>query len=250
MHFPARFAGGDHHLVVDALEQHALDHALEHAHVGADDHDVLGADDHVHHLVFRKALVHAGELLAGHHHQFVLEHDAGEQIALADEVGHEGVLRLVVDALGVADLLDAAVVHHHDGIGHGEGFFLIVGDVEEGDAQFLLHALQFQLHLLTQLQIQRAQRLVQQKHLRLVDQRAGDGNALLLAAGKRLHGALFVALHLDEAQHAVHALSDLRLGQFAQLEAEGDVVKDVQVGERGRISERRCSPGGGRAARR
>ena len=31
----------------------------------------------------------------------------------------------------------------------------------------------------------------------------------------------------------MHALSDLRLGQFAQLEAEGDVVKDVQMGEKG-----------------
>ena len=108
-----------------------------------------------------------------------------------------------------------------------------MGDVQKGDAQFLLHALQFQLHLLTQLQIQRAQGLVQQEHLRLVDQRAGDGDALLLATGKRLHGTLFVALHFHEAQHAVHALGDLRLGQFAQLEAEGDVVKDVQMGEKG-----------------
>ena len=68
---------------------------------------------------------------------------------------------------------------------HGERLFLVVGDVDEGDAQLLLHRLELDLHLLAQLQIQRAQRLVQQQHLRLVDQRARDGDALLLAAGQR-----------------------------------------------------------------
>ena len=68
----------------------------------------------------------------------------------------------------------------------------------------LLHAFELQLHFLAQLQVQRAQRLVQQQHLRLVHQRAGDGDALLLAAGERVHMALFVALQVHQLQHAVH----------------------------------------------
>ena len=224
-----------------ALEQHALHRSGEHAHVLAHDHHVLRAHHHVHGLVLAEALVHALELGVQHLHQVVLQHHAGDDVALADEVRHEGVLRLVVDALGVADLLDAAAVHHGHRVRHGQGLLLVVGDVDEGDAQLLLHALELHLHLLAQLQIQRAQRLVQQQHLRLVHQRAGDGDALLLAAGQLIDGALLIALHLHQLEHAVHAPGDLllflaaglhaqRLG-LLQVEAEGDVVEHVQMGE-------------------
>ena len=46
-----------------------------------------------------------------------------------------------------------------------------------------LQALELQLHLLAELEVQCTQRLVQQQDLRLVDQTAGNGNTLLLAAG-------------------------------------------------------------------
>ena len=57
-----RFAGVDHHFVVNALEQHALHHAGQLADVLAYDHDVLRADDHVHRRVLAEAGVHAGEV--------------------------------------------------------------------------------------------------------------------------------------------------------------------------------------------
>ena len=40
------------------------------------------------------------------------------------------------------------------------------------------------LHFLAQLQVECAERLVEQQHARLVDQRTGDGDTLLLTAGK------------------------------------------------------------------
>ena len=141
-----------------------------------------------------------------------MNHSAPQDVALADEVRHKGVGRLVVDGLGVADLQNPAVPHDHDGVAHGQGFLLVVGDVEEGDAQPLLHVLQFKLHLLAQLQIQRAQGLVQQQHLRLVDQAAGDGHALLLSAGEGVHMALAVTAQVHQIQHGVHLAVDLCLG--------------------------------------
>ena len=108
-----------------------------------------------------------------------------------------------------------------------------MGHIQEGDAQALLHALELQLHLLTQLQVQRAQGLVQQQHLGLVDQTSGDGHALLLAAGKGIHMALAVALQIDQVQHSVYPAGNLSLGELFQLQTEGDVVKHVQVGEQG-----------------
>ena len=47
----------------------------------------------------------------------------------------------------------------------------------------LLDTLQLVLHILAQAQIQRAERLVEQQHLRPVHQSSGDGHPLLLAAG-------------------------------------------------------------------
>jgi len=116
-----------------------------------DDVDVLGPDDHIHRLVLSKAAVQAGKLPAVHLHQLVPDHDAVNDVGLTDEVRHKGVLGLVIDILRRADLLDAALVHHYDGVGHGQGLLLVVGDVDEGDAHLLLDFLQLQLHVLAEL---------------------------------------------------------------------------------------------------
>ena len=46
----------------------------------------------------------------------------------------------------------------------------------------LLDVLELDLHLLAQLEVERAQRLVEQQHARPVDERARQGDALALAA--------------------------------------------------------------------
>ncbi|MNG17487.1 hypothetical protein D3C84_1014770 [compost metagenome] len=58
-----------------------------------------------------------------------------------------------------------------------------MGDEDEGDAGFFLHALEFDLHFLAQLEVQRRQRLVEQQHLGLRRQGPGQRHALLLATG-------------------------------------------------------------------
>ena len=172
-------------------------------------------------------------LLAEELHHEVLVHDAVEDVALADEVGDEGVFGFVIDVLRGADLLDAAVVHDHDGVGHGEGLLLVMGDVDEGDAHGLLNALELVLHVLAQTQVQCAEGFVQQQDLRPVDQCAGDGDALLLSAGERSDLAVFKALQRHDLQHLGDALVDLVLGQLRNAQAEGDVVVNVQMGEQG-----------------
>jgi len=56
-----------------------------------------------------------------------------EQIGLADELGNESVARFPVDVTRSSLLLDAAGTHDHNPVGHGEGFFLIVGHEHEGN---------------------------------------------------------------------------------------------------------------------
>ena len=213
------------------LEQHALDGADHLPDVLADEHDVLRADDDVHRRVLAEAEVHAREFRTRKLDQLIVNHRAAQQVAFADEVRDEGVCRFVVDGFGVADLLDGAVLHDDNRVGHGQRFLLVMGDEDERNAQPLLHGFQFQLHFLAKLQVKRAQRLVQQENLRLVDQTARNRHALLLATRKRVHMALFVPLQVHQLQHLPDFFGNLLLRQLLQLQSEGDVVVHVQVRE-------------------
>ena len=69
-------------------------------------------------------------------------------------------------------LLDPAVVEHCQAVAHGERLLLVVGDVDERDAHLALDALELELHRLAELEVERAEGLVEQEDARLVDERA------------------------------------------------------------------------------
>ena len=75
-------------------------------------------------------------------------------------------------------------MHQPDAIRQCQRFFLIVGHVHRRDAEGLLQRLQFEAHLLAQLGVEVAERLVEQQHLRLGHQRPRQRDALLLAAAQ------------------------------------------------------------------
>ena len=93
-----------------------------------------------------------------------------------------------------------AVEHDRDAVAHAHRFFLVVGDEDERDAELALQQLQLDLHLLAQLAVERAERLVEQQHAGPVDQRAGDGDALLLATRHLPRLALGELGHLDHVE--------------------------------------------------
>ena len=123
--------------------------------------DALGPDDE------HPGLAH--DLLRG---------GAVEHVRRADEVGDESVGRVLVDVAGLADLFDAAVVEHGQPVAQGQRLVLVVGDDDEGDADFALDRLQLELHLFAQFEIQRAERLVEQQHPRPPDERPRQRHAL------------------------------------------------------------------------
>ncbi len=106
-------------------------------------------------------------------------------------------------------------------------------DEDKSDAGGLLDLFELGLHVLAQLEVQRGERLVQQQHLRTVHERAGDGHALLLSAGEAGDAALLKAGEGDELEHLVDLLLDLGPGYALFPQREGDVLKDVQMGEEG-----------------
>ena len=134
-----------------ALEDQMGDYALHDAFFRLHQINILRSYNCVHRLVASKAFIHAREIDAQDLNQPVFYHGGRKNVALADKVGNESILRLIVNVLRRSDLLDVALIHDYDGIGHGEGFLLVMGNIYEGDAKLVLETDQFILHILTQL---------------------------------------------------------------------------------------------------
>src|ERR1700710_348998 len=77
-------------------------------------------------------------------------------------------------------LFNAPMAHDNDHVRKRERLFLRMRHVHERDAQFLLPALEFGAHLYTQERIKCRQGLVEQQAARLIEQRAGERDTLLL----------------------------------------------------------------------
>ena len=170
------------YLKVDALEHDVLDHADQLSLIGGDDLDILGPDHNVDRGVHLETLVDTVQLDAEQANLFILQHDAVDDIGLADKIGDKRVGGLVINILGGTDLSDDAVVHDDNAVAHGQRLLLIVGHINKCLLGLELELLELNLHILAQFQIQRAQRLVQQDDLGIADKGAGDGDALLLTA--------------------------------------------------------------------
>ncbi len=141
------------------------------------------------------------------------------------------VSRTLVELPRRRDLLDDALVHDRDPVGHGQGFLLVVRHVDEGRPQLGLDPLQLELHLLPQLDVERPERLVEQERGRAVDERAGEGDALLLAAGELPRLALLEPFEPDDAEHLFDPRALLALVHPLQPHPERDVVPDRHVRE-------------------
>ena len=153
------------------------------------------------------------------------------EIGLPDESGDEHRRGPVVDFGRCADLLDVPRVHHRDPIAHRQRFLLVVGHVDEGDPDLALDSLEFELHDVAQLEVQRSERLVEQQSAGVVDQGAGQRNPLLLTAGK-LRGFAFREVgQPDHLEHLVDALGDRRFVLALAARSVGDVVPHGHVRE-------------------
>ena len=139
---------------------------------------------------------------------------------------------MIVDLVGRADLLDHAVAHDDYLVGHRERLFLVVGDEDERDADFLLDPHKFKLHFLAELRVESGERLVEKEDLRLVYKRARYRDSLLLTAGELRYLAVLVPFERDELQHTRDLLLYLILRDFFHFESEGDIFIYVQMREK------------------
>ena len=121
-------------------------------------------------------------------------------------------------------MLNFSFAHHHHAVRKRQSLFLVVGDVDEGNTEFLMHLLELQLHVLTHLQVQRCQGFVKQQHFRLVDDSARDGYTLLLTSGERVHITELVVAHAYGLQRLFDAFHDRVCVQFLQFQTKRHII--------------------------
>jgi hypothetical protein len=101
--------------------------------------------------------------------------------------------------------------------------------VHEGDAHLGLDALELDLHLSAQLEVEGAERLVEQQYLGAVDERPREGDPLLLAPGQLARATLAEGAELHELEH----LLDLRADVLDTLAKAKDFMGLDQKTEQG-----------------
>ncbi len=160
-----------------------------------------------------------------------IRHRQLERVQRTDEIGDEHRGGMLVHLARAPDLLDSPGVHDRDPVGHCQCFLLVVRDVHERRAELVLDPLQLQLHLLSQLDVQGPERLVEQERGRAVDKGSRECDALLLAARELPGPAPLQAFELDDLEHQGDSFTMLGARHALDLETEGHVVVDRHVRE-------------------
>ena len=137
---------------------------------------------------------------------------------------------MMVNAERRVDLLHDPVPHHHDPVAHGHRLDLVVRHVDHRCLQLMVEPRDLGAHLDAEICVEVAQRLIKQEHLRLPDDRPPEGDALALAAGKRLGFPVEVGRNAEYLRGMLDPFVDLRLVVFPELEPESEVVVDGHVG--------------------
>ena len=116
-------------------------------------------------------------------------------------------------------------------IGQDEGLRLIVGHEDHRRTQTLLKALQLHAHLVAQERVEVRERLVEEQHAGLEDERPGQRHALLLTAGELARVPSSERAEPHQLEHPLDARPQLGRAHPAPAKTEGDVLEHGHVRE-------------------
>ncbi len=166
---------------------------------------------------------------------------------LAQEARHKSIDGSLVKIAAGTGLNDPPGAHYSDAIRHDQGLLLVVGHVDGGARVRQMQAPDLELDVLPERAVERAERLIHQKDVRLDDHRTRQSHALLLAAGEFADRAAIKPLELQHGQYLGHPTVYLRSRQPARFQAIGDVLEHAHVREQGVVLEDHAhvaNPGG------
>ncbi len=108
----------------------------------------------------------------------------GKEVHLPNEIGHKGVIRIMVDLIRGPNLLNKSVPHNSQTVANSHGLFLIMGHKDRGHVGDFLNPPDFGPHMPPQFSVKIRQGFIQEQNLWIIDQGTGHGHPLLLAAGE------------------------------------------------------------------
>ena len=184
---------------------------------------------HIDRSIFSKSLIHTLKLLTAETNQTVTHHRTVQDITFTNKIGNKRIDRLIIDICRCTYLLDFSFAHYHDGITQCQCFFLIVSNINKGNAQTAVHFLQLHLHVLTHFQVECSKRLIKQQHFRLVYNGTGNSHTLLLSARQRVYVTVLIVGHTHHFQRSLHLFLHFCLRHFFQLQSESDIIIYIQV---------------------
>src|SRR6266702_769406 len=155
----------------------------------------------------------------------------------ADEVGNEQRRRPVIDVARTRDLLDDAVVHHRDHVGHRHGLQLIMRNVDRRRSEPIVQRAQFADHRLAHCGIECAERLVHQETFWLAHDRPSERDALPIATGKTRHRKVEKMRNAQDARRLHHPPVGLGCADALAFQGEADVSPDVHMRVEGKELE-------------
>ena len=139
---------------------------------------------------------------------------------------------MIVEFGAGADLGDFAVLHQGDAVGDGQGFFLIVGDVDSGESRGFADAADFGAHVVAELGVEIAEGFVEEETVGADGQGAGEGDALLLAAGQSGGFAVGEFFHLDQLEGFLETEVSLGAGRPRMSRPKDTFWLTVRCGQR------------------
>jgi hypothetical protein len=155
----------------------------------------------------------------------------GRKTPWPTKVGDEAIGRPVVQVVRRIPLLDLALGHDADLVGHGEGLVLVVRDENRRHAFLLQDGADFERQAFAQIDVEVGERFVEQDQFRARRQRAGQRHALLLAAGEFVR--VFYALSGEpDGSPASSSTPRCAPALRRRAQAKGDVGGDVRCGKR------------------
>jgi hypothetical protein len=183
----------------------------------------------------RSADRHAREAIARAHAGVDDVHDR-----TADELRDEQIRRMLIDIGWRSNLLQHALVHDRDLVGHRHRFDLIVRHVNGGGAVLDVNMLQLGAHLLAQLGVECADRLVHQHRFGPPHEGPPDRDALHVATRQSRRALVEPMLDTQGFGDLAHTLIDCRLAlvRCAQRECDVAVCGQVRV-EREQLEHKR-----------
>ncbi len=101
-----------------------------------------------------------------------------------------------------------------------------MGDVNGCRSKSPLQGADLDPHLDTPLGIKIGKRFVEQEYRRLADDGAPHGNALSLTARQSTWQMIQIRCQVEQRGGSLHRLSDIRLWQFAKVQAETHILRD------------------------